>query len=428
MFHSIISARASRRLPTLSASIAAAFLIPWGGAYAESLSFDAAITLAESDAPALIANAARVNGARAAAVSAGSLPDPNLTLGLDNLLVEGADRFTFAGDSMTMQRIGIAQTFPSQSKLNARVDAARGRVDLAEAQSHVTRLNLVRDTATTWIARQSIEKQMARLDGLAEENTLLKAAVVARVTAGKASATETLSPRLEAAMLDERRDELRAQRAQLIATLRRIIGPAADFPLAGSAPEWEITGQALHHALHQHPDIAVFEPQGRILSADIAEAEAAKKLDWTLGFTYENRATAYGDMLSIQVSFDLPFFPGTRQNPHIQAKRAEQSAIVAEREQMLREHAWNLETELARYERLTQAAKRQREIFLPLANEKVALTLAAWRGTQTSLTELVNARRERIDAELKTLTLEGERQQLAASLHYGYGTFTGEQP
>lgn len=102
--------------------------------------------------------------------------------------------------------------------------------------------------------------------------------------------------------------------------------------------------------------------------------------------------------------------------------------IVAEREQMLREHAWNLETELVRYARLTQAAKRQREIFLPLANEKVTLTLAAWRGTQTSLTELVNARRERIDAELKTLTLEGERQQLAASLHYGYGTFTGEQP
>ncbi len=428
MFHSIINARASRRLPTLSASIAAAFLIPWGGAYAESLSFDAAITLAESDAPALIANAARVNGARAAAVSAGTLPDPNFTLGLDNLLVEGADRFTFAGDSMTMQRIGIAQTFPNQSKLNARVDAARGRVDLAEAQSHVTRLNLVRDTATTWIALQSVEKQLSRLDGLAEENTLLKAAVVARVTAGKASATETLSPRLEAAMLDERRDELRAQRAQLIATLRRLIGPAADFPLAGSAPTWEITGQALHHTLHQHPDITVFGPQGRILSADIAEAEAAKKLDWTLGFTYENRAAIYGDMLSIQVSFDLPFFPGTRQNPHIQAKRAEQSMIVAEREQMLREHAWNLETELVRYARLTQAAKRQREIFLPLANEKVTLTLAAWRGAQTSLTELVNARRERIDAELKTLTLEGERQQLAASLHYGYGTFTGEQP
>ena len=46
-----------------------------------------------------------------AAVQAGQLPDPMLKLGIDNLPVEGPDRWSISRDFMTMRRIGIEQSW-----------------------------------------------------------------------------------------------------------------------------------------------------------------------------------------------------------------------------------------------------------------------------------------------------------------------------
>jgi outer membrane protein TolC len=69
---------------------------------------------------------------------------------------------------------------------------------------------------------------------------------------------------------------------------------------------------------------------------------------------------------------------------------------------------------------LSRALTRQNRQLLPLAAEKVALVEAAWHGGQASLAELIGARRERIEAELEAIALQGERQQMAARLHYAY--------
>jgi outer membrane protein TolC len=182
----------------------------------------------------------------------------------------------------------------------------------------------------------------------------------------------------------------------------------------------------LIHTLHQHPELAAFDPQTRLLEAESAEARAAKQPDWALELAYQNRDAQFGDMVSLQVSFDLPLFADSRQNPQIAAKQAEQLALAAEREATLREHTAMLEADLAEYQRLTSASKRQREVLLPLAEEKVTLAMAAWRGGKDSLMELIAARSERIDAELKAIAIEGGRQQLAARLHYAYGDYAGD--
>ena len=99
-------------------------------------------------------------------------------------------------------------------------------------------------------------------------------------------------------------------------------------------------------------------------------------------------------------------------------KQAERNSLDAEREATLREHAAMTESDLAEYHRFENAEKRQRELLLPLAVEKISLAVAAWRGGKGSLAEVISARRERIDTELKILELDGRRQQIAARLHY----------
>lgn len=407
---------------------AAALLAFAAPVFAEPLSFDAALAIAVSETPTLRVEAAQIDAARQMAIPAGELPDPKLVLGIDNLPITGTDSFSLDRDFMTMRRIGVMQEFPNDAKRGARVAAARGRVALTEAQARITRLAVLRETAVAWIARDAVERQLARIDALDGENRLFDAAVRARIAGGKGSALEAVAPRQEAAMIDSRRDELTARRQQAIAALKRWIGPRAEAPLAGSVPDWPIAHVTLEHALHGHPELAIFEPKGRVLDAEVAEAQAEKKPDWALELAYQKRGSQFGDMAMVQVSFDLPVFAATRQDPKIAARLAERVGLDAEREAVLREHAAMLETDFAEYQRLANAVKRQRGVLLPLAGEKVDLAMAGWRGGKGELTDLIMARRERIDAELMAIALEGERRQMAARLRYAYSEHAYSEP
>ncbi|OZA29235.1 MAG: hypothetical protein B7X93_06180 [Hydrogenophilales bacterium 17-61-9] len=416
------------RLPRCCAAMLLALTSGVGTAFAEPLSFEDALAIAVNETPALRAESAGIAAARQTAIPAGALPDPKLVLGIDNLPIEGPDRFSLTRDGMTMQRIGVMQEFPNGAKRDARVAAAQGRVALGEAQTRITRLAVLRETAVAWIARDAVERQLARIDALDSENRLFDAAVRARLAGGKGSALDAVASRQEAAMIDARRDELNARRQQAIAALKRWVGPRAEAPLTGAVPDWPIARGTLTHALHAHPELAVFDPKGRVLDAEVAEARAEKKPDWALELAYQKRGAQFGDMAMVQVSFDLPVFAATRQDPKIAARLAEREGLDAEREAVLREHAAMLETDFADYQRLVSAVKRQREVLLPLAGEKVDLALASWRGGKGELTDLAMARRERIDAELMAIALEGERRQMAARLHYAYSEHAYSEP
>jgi outer membrane protein TolC len=155
--------------------------------------------------------------------------------------------------------------------------------------------------------------------------------------------------------------------------------------------------------------------------AQVREAEAAKTPDWGVELAYARRDPDFGDMVSLLVSVDLPLFTRKRQDPAITARQFEVNRIDAEREAMLRAHAEELENQIAEHERLQRAVERQQSNFIPLAREKVELTLAAYGAGNAELNAVLAARRELIDARLKGIELESQEAQIEARLHYAYG-------
>lgn len=426
-------ARHGMRLAVLAALTGLAGLSLDG--FAQSLSFRDALAIAVRETPVLRANAAQVDAARAAVTPAGELPDPKLSLGIANLPVQGEDRYSLNSEPMTMRSIGIHQDIPNADKRAARTALAQGRTALAEAETRVARLTVLRETAVAWIERNTVERQLGLIDALRKENDLLAAAVRARIAGGGGGsrAADSVMPRQEAAMIDDRRDELSMRRQQAIAALVRWVGSAGSAPLSGEAPDWQLSRMDLAHTLHRHPELEVFAPKLKVAEAEIAEARAGKRPDWGVDLAYQQRAPQFGDMISVQLRFDLPIFAGSRQDPQIAAREAERTAIDAEREATLRAHSAMLEADWAEYTRLSNALKRQRETMLPLAEEKVRLLTAAWRGSgnakaPASLADVIAARRERIDTQLKIIAVEGELRKTAARLHYAYGDLSGEQP
>lgn len=388
---------------------------------AAPLTFAEALHLAEDTAPSLSAQAARLQAANSAAIPAGAFPDPQLLLGVQNYPVGGPERWSLEQDSMTMQMVGVMQQVPNRAKRQARVEVAEAAIERAWAEGRVERLNVRQATAQAWIAAYSVERKQALLQELLRENRLLEDAVRAQIAGGRGQAADAVTAQQEAAALEERQDELSRLRAQARAALRRWIGTAAEQPLAGSLPQWPIDAAHYSDKLQQHPELTASLPATREAEARVREAVAEKHSDWSWELDYQRRGREFGDMLSVQVSIDLPLFPGSRQNPKIAAKHAELNALEAEREALLRAHAEQLENDLADYQRLERAVRRSQDSLLPLAEQKVQLNMASYRAGKGDLSALIAARRERVEARLKQIDFEEQRALTSSRLYFAYG-------
>lgn len=388
---------------------------------AAALTLDEALRLAEREAPSLAAQSASREAAVQAAIPAGELPDPKLALGIQNFPIEGDARGSLTRDFMTMQMVGVMQEVPNRAKRSARVEAARASIDSASALELVERLKVRREAARAWIGGFAVEQKLQLFQTLYDENRLLAKAVQARLGGGRGQAADSLAPKQEAALLAEQEDELQRNRVQARAALRRWVGPAAVEPLSGSWPNWQVDDLHLRHSLDRHPELQAFAPMTQEAEAQVRLAEADKRPDWSWELAYQKRGEAFGDMVSVQFTFDLPLFTASRQDPKIAAKRAELLRLEAEREAMTREHAQALDDDLAEYRRLERAVERSRQTLIPLAEEKVRLAMADYRAGRGELMALVAARRELIEARLKHIDLEQQRAQTSARLYFAYG-------
>ncbi len=383
-----------------------------------ALTFEEAMNLAQSLAPQLKARSANVASAEALKRSAGQLPDPKLELGIENLPISGPEQYSLTQDFMTMRKIGLMQEFPNREKRNAQADAAQAEAGIATTRMQIEQLNVLRETAASWIERSAAEREIRLVDALHRENRLFDAAVRARIASGKGLLSDGLVPRQEAAEIDNLESDLLARRSKAIAELERWVGKAANDPLQGNIPEWPVDHIMLSHTLHRHPELMLFDSRSREIDAEISEAKAEKIPDWGVELAYQQRAPQFGNMASFQFTIGLPMFPESRQDPRIAAKIAEKEALDAEREAAFREHNAMLESDMAEYQRLKDSVKRQKEVLLPLSEEKADLILSDWKSGKASLADLASARRERIETELKTIEMESSLNLVAARLHY----------
>ncbi|MDR8387545.1 TolC family protein [Pseudomonas sp. JL2] len=389
--------------------------------FAAALTLDEALQLAENNAPSLTAQDAKIQAASSAAIPAGELPDPKLLLGVQNYPIGGPDRWSIDQDFMTMQMVGVSQEMPNSAKRKARIEVADAAIDRAAAERRVERLKVRQATALAWINSFSVERKDALFQDFYKENRLLADTVRAQIAGGRAQPADAVTPKQEAAQLEEQQDDLIRQRAQARAALKRWIGPAANDKPVGSLPEWPVEASGYSHKLQHHPELAAFAPMTREAQAKVREAEAEKQSDWSWEVDYQHRGRQFGDMVSVQFSWDLPLFPDSRQNPKIAAKHAELNQLEAEREALSREHTQQLEDQLADYDRLNRAVHRTEDSLLPLAKEKVALSMASYRSGKGDLNSVVAARRELIEARLKQIDVEEQRALTSARLYFAYG-------
>ena len=401
-------------------ALAAAVALPQTGFTQSALTLAEAQRIAVERSRQLAAQDASITAAREMAVAAGQLPDPVLRLGIDNLPVDGADRFSVERDFMTMRRIGVMQEFTRDGKRKLRTARGEREADRAVAEKTVTLTNIQRDTALAWLERFYLERTRAVVAAQAEEARLEIEAAEGAYRAGRGSQADIYTARAARVALEDRLSELDRRIRNARVMLARWVGNAADAPLAGDPAVKTLMFEThtLDQALERHPEIALLGRQVAVAESEVQLARANKRSDWSVELAYQERGPAFSNMISVGISIPLQWDQKNRQDRELGAKLALAERAKALREDILRAHTAEVRTMLNEWENGHERLARYERELIPLAKDRTQAALAAYRGGKADLNAVLAARRNEIEVRTQTVQLEMETARLWAQLNF----------
>ena len=384
------------------------------------LTFDAALERAAADAPSLRGRAAGVAAAQSAAIAADRLPDPMLDVGIQDFPVTGSDAGRLNRSNFTMQKIGISQQFINPAKRQARAARASAGIGIAEADALAEGRSVRLQTALAWVDLYYAERRLAQLALLDASLGDLQSTVSARLASGSARPSQALEPDQLRAQVNDRRAELSADVAKARASLARFTGDPSP-EVSGAPPELRVDRTQLLAGINALPSLRAMDAQTVAADADTQLARADKRPDWKVGVSYGRREPNYGDLVSVGVSIDLPFFSKRRQDPRIaaaasEAVRARYDRVAAEREALA-----SLDGDLADHFMHHQRLENAQKVLVPLTKRRAELDMASYAAGKLDLGSALLSTLALAEAEVDALAREAEVAREAIKINYTYG-------
>ena len=296
------------------------------------LSLDEALALSVERQPALSAFARTARAAEEAAVAARQLPDPQLTIGIQNLPVTGSEAFDLGADFMTMKSIGIMRTQVREAKRDAASARYLAEAAVSLAEQDVLARRIQREVMLGWIAIIEAQQKREVLGLLVEKLEARQSLVEGGILDGSATPADVIA--IEADISAARGEMLAAKDAEAAgrAMLARWIGDAAQRPLStNQLPICRPSNKQLAlAAVAEHPLIEVARRRETVAERSIDIARAERKPDWGWSAMYGQRGGGRSDMVTLQVTIDLPFNKSRLQNRRI-AEASELAAAARDR-------------------------------------------------------------------------------------------------
>ena len=281
-----------------------------------------------------------IGAAREMAVAAGRLPDPVLKIGVDNLPVNGPDRFSLTNDFMTMRRIGVMQEVTRADKRQLRADRFEREAEKTLAEKGMATAAIERDTALAWLDRYYAEAMAAVIAAQGEQARLEIQSAEGAYRAGRGDQADVFAARSALAAFDDRSSEAGRSVRNAKIVLARWIGGDADLPLADKpgTDSIRLDPAMLDGQLAQLPEVAAFNRKEEIAATQAKLAQADKKPDWSVELAFQQRGPSFGNMVSVGVSIPLQWDQKNRQDRELSAKLAQVEQAKAERDEMLRSY------------------------------------------------------------------------------------------
>ncbi|KHN54773.1 heavy metal RND transporter [Dickeya fangzhongdai] len=387
--------------------------------FAAALDLDGALQAAEQYSADLSANQHRMNALQNMADSATQLPDPQLKYGIENVPLGGNNTRRLTREGMTMQRIGIMQTYVSATKRERKAQTILAEADAVRGNSEALRAQLQRDTAQAWLELALSRQILQEVNTLVQESQRQIAVQKAGVAAGGESA-RVLDARLTLSAMQDRLADATRDTAIAQARLTRLTG-VADVTTQGPLPRFErlpADPAVLYAAIVQHPEIAEAEQETRLAQARAAQSAVAAIPDVGVEVYYGRRGNSFDDMAGFEISMDLPLFQSRRQDKDHAADVARSMEARDRVALAQREHRAQLDTLLAQYQAAQSRWRRQSDEVLPLQQQRIRLLQSQYQSGGSDLAGVLEARRALLDSRIAAQNAARDMATLWAALRY----------
>jgi len=389
-------------------------------AQAAALSLEQTLDLAQRYSAELSASRNQVRAFGAMADSARQLPDPELKFGIENLPVQGSNARRFTREGMTMQRVGVMQTFVSADKRERKADTLLAQSASASAQEQVIRAQLQRDTAKAWLDLALSEKAAQAARQLLNETGRQIPVQRSGVASGSAAASSTLA--LQSALSAMRDNLTLAERDVSLAQTRlyQLTGETFDG-VAGALPRYQrlpAEPQTLEQGVSAHPEVVLAAREADVAKARSAQSAVASKPDVGVEVYYARRAEAYGDLAGVMFTVGMPIFQSHRQDKDYAADVSRAMEANDRLSQATRDRVALVRSLVAEYQAAQTLWRRKQQEIVPLSQQRLQVVTAEYRSGQATLDAVLDARRSLLDVQLSAINAEKEMAQRWAAVRY----------
>lgn len=256
---------------------------------------------------------------------AGALPDPTLTLGIQN---DGFQGIQVGKMETSYYQAMITQPLPWPGKRALRSQLADRQAAQADAQRGRIRLTVEADVRRAYVELLLVRDQLAllsRQESLWEQSEGLARA---RYQVGAGPQSDLLRAQLERTRLRQQRLALEAGERTRLQALNRLRGRPLAEPIAGGARLGELADPALRSSADALADAESRSPELRLaqLSAEAAEkrtalAERERWPDLAVSAGVMPRGSLE-PMWTLSVSVGLPVWSGSKQSRAVAESRA----------------------------------------------------------------------------------------------------------
>jgi outer membrane protein TolC len=384
------------------------------------LTLDQALSLARTEQPAIAAFEQDAQASEAAAVAARSLPDPQVTVGIQNFPVTGDDAFSPIDDFMTMYTIGVMREQVRGSRRDA--EAARLLADAAVSRFEGTaqQRRIQREVMKAWtdaVEARAKQRLLARvIDDLRTGQKVMQAGV----STGASSAALTLEAQAEVSLAGAQLLQAKGAEARARGELRRWIGMAADAPLPDELPKIELPAEVASPSFEVHPEVLVANAQEQSArrQVDVAQSERRPNISWSVMLGIRPK---YGQMVGASVSIPLQINRRNLQDRKISEAQSRSEAARLRAMDTRRELDAEYQQAFADYRSADAQAAQIRDHAIPSLEASFQAAEARYAGGQGTLELPLNIVRRYVEANIQLVEQQGAKARAAADLIYLVG-------
>lgn len=383
------------------------------------LTIQQAVALASADQPSVAAYKSDAVASEQAAIAATSLPDPQISAGIQNYPVTGMNAPSPTRDEMTMYTVGVMREMVRRTQRDAEAARLRAEAAVSRFQGSARERSIQRDVMKAWIdAAEARAKQRLLTQIIGDLQTGQKI-MEAGIPTGASSSSLALEAQAEVSLAEADLADATSAEQRARGTLRRWIGAAADRPLPDYIPRMDLPTEVAPD-FNAHPEVLVAnaEQTAAQREVDAARTQRRPNISWSamIGFR-----PSYGEMASLQVSIPLQINRRNLQDRKVTEAEARATAALLRAEDTKRDLAGQYAQALADYH---GADARMMEISghaIPSLDASFKVAEARYQGGQGSLELPLSIVRRYVEANVQLVEQQAAKARAAADLIYLVG-------